>query len=128
MGRLFRWLLAPITVGALFLLWFAFGLGYAVQENCEPDCVTEGQVTTAGWIFWVAAGAWAVFLIAYFWRRRNRDLLAITAFGYVSSLAFLALPDFGPQATGAAATLVGVAGALAAANSWGVARVTEPRD
>jgi succinate dehydrogenase hydrophobic anchor subunit len=60
--------LTSVVVVALLVAWLYFAFVHGVQENCDPDCVTDDEV--AGWLaaFLVALMLW-IALIA---RRRGR--------------------------------------------------------
>jgi hypothetical protein len=74
MGALIRWVLLPLIVIALGAVWMYHGFASGIQENCEPDCVTDGEVTAWRSNFLAALGLWLIVVCAHFWsRRRERD-------------------------------------------------------
>jgi hypothetical protein len=73
MGRLVRRVLMPLAVIALGARWFYLGVANGIQENCDPHCVTDGQVTTALWMFLVALGLWIGVLVVISLRRRHEE-------------------------------------------------------
>jgi sterol desaturase/sphingolipid hydroxylase (fatty acid hydroxylase superfamily) len=63
MASVLRWIVGPIVVGGSFLYMAVTGIALGVQENCEPDCVTDAEYATAKWVFWIAFGVWAASLL-----------------------------------------------------------------
>jgi hypothetical protein len=68
-ARHLRWIVAPLVLVALGLFWGVVWLGRGLQENCEPHCVTDSNVSIAGVVFIVAAAAWLLDLAVHFGRR-----------------------------------------------------------
>jgi hypothetical protein len=63
----------PAAVVVLGIRWFWLASVNGIQENCEPHCVTDSEVSTALAIFLVVLGLWIVVLIVSFLRRRRED-------------------------------------------------------
>jgi len=68
-----RWIVMPLAVIALGARWFYLSVATGIQENCDPNCVTDGQVTTALWMFLVALGLWIGVLAVISLRRRHEE-------------------------------------------------------
>jgi hypothetical protein len=70
-ARNLRWIVAPLVLLALGLFWGVTWLERGVQENCEPHCVTDSNVTVAGVVFVVALAAWLLELAFHSGRLRR---------------------------------------------------------
>jgi hypothetical protein len=70
-----RNVLLPLAVIVLGVVWVLNSITYSLQEGCDPDCVTKGEVTTWQSIFFVVLGLWIVSLLDHFagWLRRRRN-------------------------------------------------------
>jgi hypothetical protein len=67
--RVLRWVVGPLVVLGFGVNWFLTLLAEGVQENCEDDCVTGGDVTIARTVFVVVLAGWFVALVVHRMRR-----------------------------------------------------------
>jgi hypothetical protein len=99
------------------------GIALGVQENCEPDCVTDAEYATAKWVFWIAFGVWAASLLVHYWRRQDIVPLGFVVFGVTAIVVFgLSAPALGGWAA-AAVALLGAVAATSAVVTWARPRV-----
>jgi amino acid permease len=66
--------IGPLALLALGFNWQVLGISLGVQENCEPNCVTRGDVDAARAVFVAAAFPWIAALVWFVaWPRRGAD-------------------------------------------------------